>query len=70
MAFESQQALGGPFPIITTPMPFSSNTLPIGTLAYWQSGEFGTPTGLLLSLTVTPQFKKVLQTSNGLRQVL
>jgi hypothetical protein len=69
MAFESQQALGGPFPIVATPQPFSSNTLPLGTLAYWQTGIFGTPLGLLLALTMTPQFLKVLQTSNGLRKV-
>ena len=69
MAFESQQALGGPFPIVLTTTPFSSNTLPIGTIAYWQTGVFGTPLGLLLSLTTTPSFKKVLQTSNGIRQI-
>jgi hypothetical protein len=69
MAFESQQALGGPFPIVVTSQPFTSNTLPLGTLAYQQSGVFGTPLGLLLSLTTTPNFNKVLQTSSGLRKV-
>ena len=69
MAFESQQALGGAFPIVVTTTPFTSNTLPIGTLAYSQSGVFGTPVGLLVAITNTPLFKKVLQTTNGLRQV-
>jgi hypothetical protein len=69
MAFESQQALGGPFPIVVTSRPLNSNTLPLGTIAYQQSGVFGTPLGLLLAITNTPSFNKVLQTSNGLRKV-
>jgi hypothetical protein len=69
MAIETQQALGGPFPIVVTTTPSTSNTLPLGTIAYQQTGIFGTPIGILLSITNTPLFNKVLQTSNGLRLV-
>jgi len=69
MSVETQQSGAGPFPIVVTTTPTTSNTLPLGALAYQQTGVFGTPIGLLVSLTNTPLFKKVLQTSNGLRQV-
>ena len=61
---------GQKFPLVVTTSPQTSQTLPVGTVAYWQNGVFGTPLGLLLALTFTPQIRKVIQTaSNGLRMI-
>lgn len=67
MAIESPQ--NNLFPIVVTNTPFTSQTLPAGTTAYQQTGIFGTPIGLLVSLTLTPQYIKVIQTVNGLRRI-
>ncbi len=53
------------FPIVTTLNP----SLAIGTIAYFQTGMYGTPLGLLLSLTMTPKYIKMLMTDHGLRPI-
>jgi len=50
--------------IVTTLFP----VLPIGTFVYYQNGQYGTGKGLLLALTNTPTFTKMLVTSNGLKR--
>ena len=41
----------------------------IGQIVYRQTGVWGTPLGLLLSLTLTPQFLKSIKTDHGLRSI-
>jgi hypothetical protein len=54
------------YPISTTLTP----QIDIGTIVYYQNGVYGTPKGLLLALTVTPDYKKTIMTSNGLRIII
>jgi hypothetical protein len=49
--------------------PSLSPAWAIGTVGYYQTGVWGAPMGLLLSLTMTPIFKKMLMTDHGLRMV-
>jgi hypothetical protein len=55
----------GVFPIVTTLNP----SLPIGTVVYYQNGLFGVAKGLLLSLTNTPLFIKMIVTDHGLQRI-
>lgn len=43
--------------------------LQVGQVVYYQEGLFGTPIGLLVSLTKTPLYTKMLKTNNGLRRL-
>ena len=53
------------YPIVT-PMTVG---LTIGTVCYMQTGIYGTPIGLLIALTNTPRYKKVLLTANGFKEI-
>jgi hypothetical protein len=53
------------YPVVST----SASEIPIGTICYRSMGLVGTPKGLLLSLTLTPLYKKVIQTINGFQGV-
>jgi len=53
------------YAVVTTKTP----ALPVGTICYFQSGQYGTPLGLLLALTNTPSLSKSIMTSNGLRSI-
>ena len=44
-------------------------TIPIGTIGYLQVNFYGQGLGLLLGLTSTPFFKKVIQTERGFREI-
>jgi len=57
------------FPIVVTGNPATSLDLPNGTIAYWQTGSYGAALGLLLALTNTPAYYRVLQTPNGLKRI-
>jgi hypothetical protein len=58
-----------PANIYTIIVPSVFNNIPVGAVCYRQVGVTGTPIGLLLSLTNTPLYKKVIQTVNGFQGV-
>lgn len=45
-------------------------SIPIGEIVYYQTGSYGTPKGLLLSLTNTPNYVPRIKTINGLRKII
>lgn len=57
-------------PDVVYPISLTKNpALPVGTVAYFQSGKYGEPLGLLLALTNTPTILKSIMTTNGLRNI-
>ena len=55
---------------LVTPI-FKNNdpTIPVGLIGYLQIGVYGAPIGLLLGLTTTSKFLKVIQTDRGFREI-
>ena len=52
------------------PIVLKGAVIPIGTICYLQTGIYGTPVGLLVSLTSTPRYLKVISTNNGFKGIL
>jgi len=66
LTVDAGTGFGNTFTISTTLNP----SLAVGTIAYYQSGIAGTPKGLLLSLTNTPLYTRMIMTDSGLRRTI
>lgn len=53
------------FYIVTTDW----SSMAVGSMVYWQDGQYGESLGLLLALTKTPLYHKCLVTDHGLRRL-